>query len=91
MASIRELHQQLIRKERSAVEITQETLNRITQLKHSFFLCDGRQPCHRQGSGCQNRSWEKSVFWDSGYQGQYVRKNSYNLRLTHTGELCAAI
>jgi aspartyl-tRNA(Asn)/glutamyl-tRNA(Gln) amidotransferase subunit A len=41
MASIRELHQQLIRKERSAVEITQETLNRITQLEpklHSF-LC----------------------------------------------------
>ena len=41
MASIRELHQQLIRKERSAVEITQESLNRITQLEpklHSF-LC----------------------------------------------------
>jgi len=38
MASIRELHQQLIRKERSAVEITQETLNRITLAKVAQFL-----------------------------------------------------
>ena len=41
MASIRELHQQLVSKERSAVEITQETLNRIATLEpqlHSF-LC----------------------------------------------------
>jgi len=41
MASIRELHHQLVRKERSAVEITQDALNRITQLEpklHSF-LC----------------------------------------------------
>lgn len=41
MASIRELHQQLIRKERSAVEITQETLERIQTVEpqvHSF-LC----------------------------------------------------
>ncbi|MBF2014076.1 MAG: Asp-tRNA(Asn)/Glu-tRNA(Gln) amidotransferase subunit GatA [Rivularia sp. T60_A2020_040] len=33
MASIRELHQQLIEKKRSAVEITQEALNRIEQLE----------------------------------------------------------
>lgn len=33
MASIRELHHQLIRKERSAVEITQETLDRIQVLE----------------------------------------------------------
>jgi aspartyl-tRNA(Asn)/glutamyl-tRNA(Gln) amidotransferase subunit A len=41
MASIRELHQQLIKKERSAVEITQEALNRITQLEFKLhsFLC----------------------------------------------------
>ena len=41
MASIRSLHHQLVNKERSAVEITQEALNRITQLEpklHSF-LC----------------------------------------------------
>ncbi|MCD8486249.1 MAG: Asp-tRNA(Asn)/Glu-tRNA(Gln) amidotransferase subunit GatA [Desertifilum sp.] len=41
MASIRELHQQLISKERSAVEIAQETLDRISTLEpklHSF-LC----------------------------------------------------
>ncbi len=41
MAFIRELHHQLVSKERSAVEITQDALNRITQLEpklHSF-LC----------------------------------------------------
>ena len=41
MASIRELHEQLISKQRSAVEITQEALNRIEALEpklHSF-LC----------------------------------------------------
>lgn len=41
MASIKELHQQLIKKERSAVEVTQEYLNRIETLEpklHSF-LC----------------------------------------------------
>jgi aspartyl-tRNA(Asn)/glutamyl-tRNA(Gln) amidotransferase subunit A len=40
MASIRELHQQLIRKERSAVEIAQESLNQIQVLEpqlHSFL------------------------------------------------------
>lgn len=40
MASIRELHEQLIRKERSAVEIAQEALDRIQALEpklHSFL------------------------------------------------------
>jgi aspartyl-tRNA(Asn)/glutamyl-tRNA(Gln) amidotransferase subunit A len=40
MASIRELHQQLINKERSAVEITQEALDRIQTIEpkiHSFL------------------------------------------------------
>ncbi|MUL38350.1 Asp-tRNA(Asn)/Glu-tRNA(Gln) amidotransferase subunit GatA [Gloeocapsopsis dulcis] len=40
MASIRELHQQLVSKERSAVEITQEALQRIVALEpklHSFL------------------------------------------------------
>ncbi len=39
MPSIRELHQQLTRKERSAVEIAQEALKRIQTLEpklHSF-------------------------------------------------------
>lgn len=41
MASIRELHRQLVNKERSAVEITQQALDRITQLepKLKSFLC----------------------------------------------------
>lgn len=41
MASISELHQQLIDKERSAVEITQESLERINKLepKLKSFLC----------------------------------------------------
>lgn len=41
MASIRELHTQLIKKERSAVEITKEALERIEKLEpklHSFLL-----------------------------------------------------
>ncbi|MEH2064749.1 MAG: Asp-tRNA(Asn)/Glu-tRNA(Gln) amidotransferase subunit GatA [Nostoc sp.] len=45
MASIRELHQQLVIKERSAVEITQEALKRIEALEpklHSF-LCVTRE------------------------------------------------
>ena len=40
MASIRELHEQLIKKECSAVEITQEALDRIQALEpklHSFL------------------------------------------------------
>jgi aspartyl-tRNA(Asn)/glutamyl-tRNA(Gln) amidotransferase subunit A len=46
MASIRELHKQLIRKERSAVEITQETLDRIQALEpkiHSFLSVTAEQ------------------------------------------------
>ena len=41
MASIRELHQQLVNKERSAVEITKEALERIQQVepKVHAFLC----------------------------------------------------
>ncbi|MGL5083262.1 MAG: Asp-tRNA(Asn)/Glu-tRNA(Gln) amidotransferase subunit GatA [Microcoleaceae cyanobacterium] len=41
MASIRELHQQLVKKERSALEIAQEALNRIETLepKVNSFLC----------------------------------------------------
>jgi aspartyl-tRNA(Asn)/glutamyl-tRNA(Gln) amidotransferase subunit A len=46
MASIRELHEQLIKKERSAVEITQETLDRIQVLEpklHSFLHVTAQQ------------------------------------------------
>ncbi len=46
MASIRELHQQLISKERSAVELTQEALDRIQALEpqlHSFLLVTADQ------------------------------------------------
>ncbi len=41
MASIRELHKQLIRKERSAVDITQEALERVQRLEPKLrsFLC----------------------------------------------------
>jgi aspartyl-tRNA(Asn)/glutamyl-tRNA(Gln) amidotransferase subunit A len=46
MASIRELHEQLIKKERSAVEITQEALERIQALEpklHSFLYVTAEQ------------------------------------------------
>jgi aspartyl-tRNA(Asn)/glutamyl-tRNA(Gln) amidotransferase subunit A len=46
MASIRELHKQLIRKERSSVEITQEALDRIQALEpklHSFVSVTAEQ------------------------------------------------
>ncbi|YAF97557.1 MAG: Asp-tRNA(Asn)/Glu-tRNA(Gln) amidotransferase subunit GatA [Nodularia sp. CChRGM 3473] len=46
MASIRELHEQLIKKERSAVEITQEALDRIQALEpklHSFLHVTAQQ------------------------------------------------
>ena len=46
MASIRELHHQLVNKERSAVEITQEALNRIAALEpklHSFLCVTAEQ------------------------------------------------
>jgi aspartyl-tRNA(Asn)/glutamyl-tRNA(Gln) amidotransferase subunit A len=46
MASIRELHEQIITKERSAVEITQEALNRIQELEpklHSFLTVTTEQ------------------------------------------------
>ncbi|WP_193198055.1 Asp-tRNA(Asn)/Glu-tRNA(Gln) amidotransferase subunit GatA [Nostoc sp. MG11] len=46
MASIRELHEQLVKKERSAVEITQEALERIQALEpklHSFLHVTAQQ------------------------------------------------
>lgn len=46
MASIRELHHQLVNKERSAVEITQSALNRIEALEpklHSFLCVTAKQ------------------------------------------------
>ncbi|WP_026731004.1 Asp-tRNA(Asn)/Glu-tRNA(Gln) amidotransferase subunit GatA [Fischerella sp. PCC 9605] len=46
MASIRELHKQLVTKERSAVEITQEALDRIQALEpklHSFLCVTAEQ------------------------------------------------
>ena len=46
MASINELHKQLVKKERSAVEITQESLNRIEALEpklHSFLAVTAQQ------------------------------------------------
>lgn len=46
MASIRELHKQLVKKERSAVEITQEALDRIQLLEpqlHSFLSVTAQQ------------------------------------------------
>jgi len=61
------------------VEITQETLNRITQLEpklHSF-LCGRYSFVTGKGSGCQNRRGKKSG-WDSyRYQRQYVYARNY--------------
>jgi len=63
MASIRELHQQLIRKERS-VEITQETLNRITQLEPKLPVCDGITALSQaRAVDAKIAAGKKSVFW----------------------------
>ncbi|MEH2287872.1 Asp-tRNA(Asn)/Glu-tRNA(Gln) amidotransferase subunit GatA [Nostoc sp.] len=53
MASIRELHQQLVKKERSAVEITQEALERIQALEpklHSFLCVTANQALEQAGA-----------------------------------------
>ncbi len=53
MASIRELHQQLVKKERSAVEITQEALERIQALEpklHSFLCVTAEQALEQAGA-----------------------------------------
>ncbi|MEH2457919.1 Asp-tRNA(Asn)/Glu-tRNA(Gln) amidotransferase subunit GatA [Nostoc sp.] len=53
MASIRELHQQLVKKERSAVEITQEALERIQALEpklHSFLCVTTERALEQAGA-----------------------------------------
>ncbi|MCC5600834.1 Asp-tRNA(Asn)/Glu-tRNA(Gln) amidotransferase subunit GatA [Nostoc favosum] len=53
MASIRELHQQLVKKERSAVEITQEALERIQALEpklHSFLCITAERALEQAGA-----------------------------------------
>ncbi|MBE8990885.1 Asp-tRNA(Asn)/Glu-tRNA(Gln) amidotransferase subunit GatA [Nostoc sp. LEGE 12450] len=53
MASIRELHQQLVKKERSAVEITQEALERIEALEpklHSFLCVTAERALEQAGA-----------------------------------------
>ncbi len=53
MASIRELHQQLVKKERSAVEITQEALERIQALEpklHSFLCVTAERALEQAGT-----------------------------------------
>ena len=53
MASIRELHQQLVKKERSAVEITQEALKRIQALEpklHSFLCVTTERALEQAGA-----------------------------------------
>ncbi|MEH2088712.1 Asp-tRNA(Asn)/Glu-tRNA(Gln) amidotransferase subunit GatA [Nostoc sp.] len=53
MASIRELHQQLVKKERSAVEITQEALERIQALEpklHSFLCVTADRALEQAGA-----------------------------------------
>ena len=53
MASIRELHQQLVKKERSAVEITQEALERIQALEpklHSFLYVTAERALEQAGA-----------------------------------------
>ncbi|MDM9582668.1 Asp-tRNA(Asn)/Glu-tRNA(Gln) amidotransferase subunit GatA [Nostoc sp. GT001] len=53
MASIRELHQQLVKKERSAVEITQEALERIKALEpklHSFLCVTADRALEQAGA-----------------------------------------
>ncbi|WP_392530818.1 Asp-tRNA(Asn)/Glu-tRNA(Gln) amidotransferase subunit GatA [Nostoc sp. C117] len=53
MASIRELHEQLVKKERSAVEITQEALERIQTLEpklHSFLCVTAERALEQAGT-----------------------------------------
>ncbi|MEH1803993.1 MAG: Asp-tRNA(Asn)/Glu-tRNA(Gln) amidotransferase subunit GatA [Nostoc sp.] len=53
MASIRELHHQLVKKERSAVEITQEALERIQALEpklHSFLCVTADRALEQAGA-----------------------------------------
>lgn len=53
MASIRELHQQLVKKQRSAVEITQEALKRIEALEpklHSFLCVTAERALEQAGA-----------------------------------------
>ncbi|MDZ8223280.1 MULTISPECIES: Asp-tRNA(Asn)/Glu-tRNA(Gln) amidotransferase subunit GatA [unclassified Nostoc] len=53
MASIRELHQQLVKKERCAVEITQEALERIQALEpklHSFLCVTAERALEQAGA-----------------------------------------
>ncbi|MEH2390868.1 MAG: Asp-tRNA(Asn)/Glu-tRNA(Gln) amidotransferase subunit GatA [Nostoc sp.] len=53
MGSIRELHQQLVKKERSAVEITQEALERIQALEpklHSFLCVTAERALEQAGA-----------------------------------------
>ncbi|MBG1266906.1 Asp-tRNA(Asn)/Glu-tRNA(Gln) amidotransferase subunit GatA [Nostoc sp. WHI] len=53
MASIRELHQQLVKKERSAVEITQDALERIQALEpklHSFLCVTAERALEQAGA-----------------------------------------
>ncbi|MEH1970513.1 Asp-tRNA(Asn)/Glu-tRNA(Gln) amidotransferase subunit GatA [Nostoc sp.] len=53
MVSIRELHQQLVKKERSAVEITQEALERIQALEpklHSFLCVTAERALEQAGA-----------------------------------------
>jgi len=53
MPSIRELHQQLVKKERSAVEITQEALKRIQALEpklHSFLCVTAERALEQAGA-----------------------------------------
>ena len=99
MASIRELHHQLVSKERSAVEITQEALNRIQVLEpklHSFLCVTAAEALSQaQSVDAQIAAGEEIGLpgWDSNWdQRQYVyKRDSYNLRLKDVGELCAAL
>ncbi|MBX9255883.1 Asp-tRNA(Asn)/Glu-tRNA(Gln) amidotransferase subunit GatA [Desmonostoc muscorum CCALA 125] len=53
MVSIRELHEQLVKKERSAVEITQEALERIQALEpklHSFLCVTAERALEQAGT-----------------------------------------
>jgi len=69
MASIRELHQQLIRKERSAVEITQETKpHYAVRASYTAFLCvtaDRALSQARQWMPKSQMGRNRSSGWDS--------------------------
>ena len=93
MPSIRELHNQLVQKERSAVEITQEALDRIQTLEpklHSFLhLTPERALQQARGiDACKDRlkrmsvtrSWSATLVWSMPREACWAASSMPNVK-----------